>query len=168
MKPLKFFLTAVGINLILFIVVCLIPLNPLRFIIGYLTSFFAFIFGFGLKVSVISSKDACILATTTGALKLYQTFYEFLIIIALTIPLYLNSWRKLFEKLAILMIIMISYYVLLYGITLLFLQNGFNVPWLLTFIKFNTESFMIFAFGLIWFFVNKEEILKMIDNLKGN
>jgi hypothetical protein len=165
MKPLKFFLTAAGINLVLFIFVYTQPVSPLRFVIGYMTSFFVFIFGLGLKVSVTLSKDACILATTTGNLALYQTFYEFLTIIALTIPLYLNSWRKLLKKLAILVAIMISYYVLLYGITILLLQNGFSVPWLLTFIRFNTESFMILAFGMIWFFVNKNEILKIIHNL---
>jgi hypothetical protein len=162
MKPLKFFLTAAGINLVLFISVYLQPLNPLRSVIGYMTSFFVFIFGLGLRVSVVLSKDACILATTTGTLILYQTFYEFLTIIALTIPLYLNSWRKLFEKLAALLAIMTGYYVLLYGTTILLLQNGFKVPWLLTFIRFNTESFMILAFGLIWFFVNKNEILKVL------
>jgi hypothetical protein len=163
MKPIKFFLTAAGINLALFIIVYLQPLNPLRTVIGYLTSIFVFIFGIGLKVSVISSKDVCILATTTGALKLYQTFYEFLTIIALTIPLYLNSWRKLLEKLAVLLAIMAGYYVLLYGATILLLQNGFKVPWLLAFIQFNTESFMILSFGLIWFFVNKNEIMKLLS-----
>ncbi|MFA4952978.1 MAG: hypothetical protein WC584_02040 [Candidatus Pacearchaeota archaeon] len=165
MKPLKFLLAAAGINLVLFIFVYLQPLNPLRYVIGYMISFFVFIFGLGLKVSITSSKDAYILATTTGTLELYQTFYEFLTIISLTIPLYLNSLKKLFEKLAILIAIMAGYYVLLYGTTILLLQNGFKVPWLLTFIKFNTESFMIFAFGLIWFFVNKKEIMKIIDNL---
>ena len=164
MRPLKFFLTAAGINLVLFILVYLQPINPLGFVISYMTSFFVFIFGFGLRVSVISSKDAYTLATTTGSLVLYQTFYEFLTIIALTIPLYLNSWRKLLEKLSILIIIMTGYYIILYGITIILLQNGLNIPWLLTFIKFNTESFMIFAFGLIWFFVNKKEILKIIKN----
>ncbi len=164
MKPLKFFLTAAGINLVLFIFVYLQPLNPLRSVIGYMTSFFVFIFGLGLRVSVILSKDECILATATGTLRLYQTFYEFLTIIALTIPLYLNSWRKLFKKLATILTIMTGYYVILYGTTILLLQNGFKVPWLLTFIRFNTESFMILAFGLIWFFVNKNEILKIIDN----
>ncbi len=133
-----------------------------------MTSFFVFIFGFGLKVSITSSKDAFILATTTGSLVLYQTFYEILTIMSLTIPLYLNSWKKLFEKVIILLFIMIGYYVLLYGTTILLLQNGFNVPWLLTFIKFNTESFMIFAFGLIWFLVNKDEIMKIINNLNYN
>lgn len=166
MKPLKFLLTAAGINLVLFIFIYLQPLNILASFIGYITSFFVFIFGLGLRVSVISSKNACILATSTGSLQLYQTFYEFLTIISLTIPLYLNSWRKLFKKLIILLAIMTSYYVLLYGITILLLQNGFNVPWLLTFIKFNTESFMILAFGIIWFFVNKKEILKIINNLR--
>jgi hypothetical protein len=164
MKPLRFFLTAAGINLVLFIFVYLLPLNPLRSAIGYLTSFFVFIFGLGLRVSVTLSKDVCILATTTGVLGLYQTFYEFLTIISLTIPLYLNSWRKLFEKLAALLAIMTGYYIVLYGTTILLLQNGFRVPWLLTFIRFNTESFMILAFGLIWFFVNKNEIQKSIDN----
>lgn len=167
MKPLKFLLTAAGINLVLFIFVYLQPLNILASFIGYMTSFFVFIFGLGLKVSVISSKDACILVTTMGTLQLYQTFYEFLTIISLTIPLCLNSWRKLLEKLAILLTIMTGYYVLLYGTTILLLQNGFNVPWLLNFIKFNTESFMILAFGVIWFFVNKKEIMKIINNLKG-
>ncbi|MFH0978038.1 MAG: hypothetical protein V1837_01920 [Candidatus Woesearchaeota archaeon] len=166
MKPLKFFLTAAAINLVLFILVFLQPVSPLRSFIGYLTSFFVFILGNGLRINVILSKDACILATSTGALELYQTFYEFLTIIALTIPLYLNSWRRLFEKLAAILAIMTSYYVLLYGTTILLLQNGFNVPWLLTFIKFNTESFMIFAFGLVWFFVNKTRILKIIDKLR--
>jgi hypothetical protein len=166
MKPLKFFLTAAGINLVLFIFVYLQPVSPLRFVIGYMTSFFVLIFGLGLKVSVALSKNACILATTTGNLILYQTFYEFLTIIALTIPLYINSWRKLLKKLAILLAIMIGYYVLLYGTTILLLQNGFNVPWLLTFIKFNTESFMILAFGVIWFFVNKNEIMKIVNNLR--
>lgn len=166
MKPLKFLLTAAGINLVLFICVYLQPISPLRFVIGYVTSFFVFILGFGLKVGVSLSKEACTLTTTTGNLMLYQTFYEFLTITALTIPLYLNSWKKLLEKLATLLTIMIGYYVLLYGITILLLQNGFNVPWLLTFIKFNTESFMIFAFGIIWFFVNKNEILKIIGNPK--
>lgn len=165
MKPLKFLLTAAGINLVLFIFVYLQPLNILASFIGYMTRFFVFIFGFGLKVSITSSKDAFILATTTGSLILYQTFYEILMIISLTIPLYLNLWGKLLKKLAILLVIMIGYYVLLYGTTILLLQNGFNVPWLLTFIKFNTESFMIFAFGLVWFFVNKDDILKIIDNL---
>jgi uncharacterized protein YhhL (DUF1145 family) len=168
MKPIKFFLTAAGINLVFFILVYIQPVSPLRFVIGYMTSFFVFIFGFGLKVSVTLSKDVCTLATTTGNLILYQTFYEILTIIALTIPLYLNSWRKLFKKLAILLVIMIGYYVLLYGITILLLQNGFNVPWLLTFIRFNTESFMILFFGVIWFFVNKNEILKILNNLKGH
>lgn len=168
MKLLKFFLTAAGINLVLFISVYLLPFSPLRSAIGYLTSFFVFIFGLGLSVSIIISKDSCILATSTGNLILYQTFYEFLTIIALTIPLYLNSWRKLFEKLAVVMTIMASYYVLLYGTTIVLLHNRFKVPWLLTFIRFNTESFMIPAFGLIWFFVNKEEILKIIDNLRGH
>ncbi len=166
MKPLKFFLTAAGINLVLFILVYLQPLSPLRFVVGYMTSFFVFIFGFGLKVSITSSKDAFILATTTGNLILYQTFYEILTIISLTIPFYLNLWGKLLKKLAILLVIMIGYYVLLYGTTILLLQNGFKVPWLLTFIRFNTESFMIFAFGIIWFFVNKDELLKVIDNLR--
>lgn len=165
MKPLKFFLIAAGINLILFLFVYTQPVSPLRFVIGYMTSFFVFIFGLGLKVSVSLSKDACILATKTGSLMLYQTFYEFLTIIALTIPLYMNSWRKLLKKLAILLTVMIGYYVLLYGTTILLLQNGFNVPWLLTFIKFNTESFMILAFGVIWFFVNKSEILNIMNNL---
>ncbi len=168
MKPLKFFLIAAGINLVLFISMYLLPLNPLRSLVGYTTSFFVFIFGFGVAVSVIVSKDACILATTTGTLELYQTFYEFLTIIALTIPLYLHSFRKLFEKLAVLVTMMIGYYVLLYGSTILLLENGFKVPWLLTFIRFNTESFMILAFGLIWFFVNKNEILKIVDDLKGH
>jgi hypothetical protein len=162
MKPLKFFLTAAGINLVLFILVYLQPLNPLRSAIGYMTSFFVFVFGFGLKVIVTLSKDACVLATTTGNLVLYQTFYEFLTIIALTIPLYLNSFGKLFKKLVLLLAIMAGYYVLLYGTTILLLQNGFNVPWLLTFIKFNTESFMILAFGLVWFFVNKNGILEVM------
>jgi hypothetical protein len=166
MKPLKFFLTAAGINLVLFISVYLQPLNPLRSAIGYLTSLFVFIFGHGLRVSVILSKDTCILATTDGALAVYQTFYEFLTIIALTIPLYLNSWMKLFEKLVVILAIMTGYYVLLYGSTILLLQNGFEVPWLLTFIRFNTESFMILAFGLVWFFVNKDKILKIIDKLR--
>jgi hypothetical protein len=166
MKPLKFFLIAAGINLILFLLVYLQPVSPLRFVIGYMTSFFVFIFGLGLKVSVTLSKDVCTLATTTGSLVLYQTFYEFLTIIALTIPIYLNSWRQLLRKLAIIIFIMISYYVLLYGITILLLQNGFNVPWLLTFIKFNTESFMILAFGVIWFFVNKKEITKIVNYLR--
>lgn len=168
MKPLKFFLIAAGINLVLFILVYLQPVSLLRWIIGYMISFFVFIFGFGLRVSVISSKNVCILATTTGTLQLYQTFYEILTIISLTIPLYLNLWGKLLKKLAVILTIMTGYYVLLYGVTILFLQNGFNVPWLLTFIRFNTESFMIFAFGVIWFFVNKDEILKMINNLRGN
>jgi hypothetical protein len=114
-------------------------------------------------MSVTLSQNAFTLATANGSLELYQTFYEFLTIISLTIPFYLNSWKKLFEKLAILLIIMIGYYVLLYGFTILLLENGFNVPWLLTFIKFNTESFMILAFGLIWFFINKKEILKLIN-----
>ena len=165
MKPLKFFLTAALINLILFIFFYLQPLNILASFIGYIISFFVFIFGFGLRVNVISSKDACILATTTGSLKLYQSFYEFLTIISLTIPLYLKFWKKLLEKLAILLAIMAGYYVLLYGTTILLLQNGFSVPWLLIFISFNTESFMIFAFGLIWFFVNKNEIMNMIGNI---
>jgi hypothetical protein len=168
MKPLKFFLIAAGINLILFLLVYLQPVSPLRFVIGYITSFFVFIFGLGLKVSVTLSKDACTLATTTGSLVLYQTFYEFLTIISLTVPLYMNSWKKLLKKLAILIVIMISYYVLLYGITILLLQNDFNVPWLLNFIKFNTETFMILAFGVIWFFVNKNEILKMMNNVRIN
>jgi hypothetical protein len=168
MKSLKFFLTAAGINLVLFIFVYLQPLSLLRSVIGYTTRFFVFIFGQGLRVSVILSKDVCILSTTHVSLKLYQTFYEFLTIIALTIPLYLDSWRKLFIKLTTILAIMIGYYVLLYGTTILLLQNGFKVPWLLTFIRFNTESFMILAFGLIWFFVNKKEILKIIDTLGGH
>ncbi|GEM_PF-5518792 len=162
MKSFKFFLTAAEINLVLFIFVYLQPVSPLRLVVGYMTSFFVFIFGVGLRVSVILSKDTCILATATGNLILYQTFYEFLTIISLTIPLYLNSWRKLLKKLVVLLAIMIGYYVLLYGATILLLQNGFKVPWLLTFIRFNTESFMILAFGLIWFFVNKNDILKRI------
>lgn len=166
MKPLNFFMTAAGINLILFMVVYVLPLNPLQWIIAYMTSFFVFIFGLGLRASVVLSKDGIILATTTGNLILYQTFYEFLTIIGLTIPLYLHSWRKLCKKLAILMSLMTGYYVVLYGTTILLLQNGFKVPWLLTFIRFNTESFMIFAFGLIWFFVNKKGILEIIDNLR--
>jgi len=164
MKPLKFFLVAAGINLVLFFFVYLQPLNPLRSFVGYMTSIFVFIFGLGLRVSVILSKDACVLATTTGSLQLYQTFYEFLTIIALTVPLYLDSWKKQFEKLAILLTVMTGYYVLLYGTTILLLQNGFKVPWLLTFIRFNTESFMIIAFGLIWFFINKQAILKIIND----
>jgi len=166
MKPIKFFLIAAVINLLLFIFVYIQQVSPLRFVIGYMTSFFVFIFGLGLKVIVTLSKDACTLATTTGSLVLYQTFYEFLTIIALTIPLYLNSWRKLLKKLVIIIVIMISYYVLLYGVTILLLQNGFSVPWLLTFIKFNTEAFMIFAFGVIWFFVNKKEITKIVNDLR--
>jgi len=164
MKSLKFFLTAVGINLVLFIFLYLQPFNLLQAAVGYLTSFFVFIFGFGLKVSVSLSNEACILATATGNLRLYQTFYEILTIVALTVPLYIHSWKKLLEKLALILVIMVGYYVLLYGSTILLLQNGFNVPWLLALIKFNTESFMIFAFGVIWFFVNKKEILKMIGN----
>jgi len=168
MKPLKFFLMAAGINLVLFILVYSQSSNPLRTIIGYMTIFFVFVFGFGLKMSVTLSQGAFILSTTTGSLQLYQTFYEFLTIISLTIPLYLNSWKTLLKKLMILLTIMIGYYMLLYGITILLLQNGFNVPWLLTFIKFNTEAFMIFAFGLIWFFINKKDILKIIDNSRGH
>lgn len=166
MKPLKFFLAAAGINLILFMLIYLQPFNCLEYFIGYMTKFFVFIFGFGLNVDVALSKDACILTTGYVTLRLYQTFYEFLTIIALTIPLYLNSWRKMFEKLGVIIGIMTGYYVLLYGITILLLENRFNVPWLLTFIRFNTESFMILAFGLIWFFVNKDEIMKMIDGIK--
>ncbi len=166
MKPIKFFLTAVGINFILFIIIYLIPFNLLRIIIGYLTSFFVFIFGFGLKVAVVSSKDLVILSTTTGELVLYQTFYEILTIIALTVSLYLNSWKILIKKLILVIAIMIGYYVLLYGTTILLLHNGFNVPWLLTFIRFNTESFMIFAFGLIWFFINKKRIILLTLHYK--
>jgi hypothetical protein len=168
MKPLKFFITAAGINLILFILVYIQPVSPLRFVIGYMTSFFVFIFGLGLKASVTLSKDVCTLATTTGNLILYQTFYELLTIIALTIPLYLNSWKRLLKKLAIILIIMIGYYVFLYGTTILLIQKGFNISWLITFIRFNTESFMILFFGVIWFFVNKNEILKILNNLKGH
>ena len=166
MKPLKFFLIAALVNLILFIFFYLQPFNILASFIGYMTSFFVFIFGFGLRVNVISSKDACILATTTGSLQLYQSFYEFLTIISLTIPLYLKLWKKLLEKLVILLAIMTGYYVLLYGTTILLLQNGLNVPGLIAFLKFNTDSFMILAFGLIWFFVNRTEILKIVDNLR--
>jgi hypothetical protein len=166
MKPTKFFLIAAGINLVLFIIIYLIPFNLLRSIIGYLTSFFVFIFSFGLKVAVVSSKNACILSTTTGKLQLYQTFYEILTIIALTVPLYLNSWKKLFEKVVLEFLIMVGYYVLLYGVTILLLQNGLNVPWLLRFIRFNTESFMIAAFAVIWFFVNKKMILTLINSWK--
>lgn len=56
MKLLKFLLTAVGINLLLFIFVYLQPLSPLRFVIGYITSFFVFIFGHGLTGCPIISK----------------------------------------------------------------------------------------------------------------
>ena len=66
MKPSKFFLTVAGINLILFIIIYFMPYNPIRSVIGYLTSLFVFIIGFGIKVAVVSSKDACVLATTTG------------------------------------------------------------------------------------------------------
>ena len=166
MKPFKFFMFAAGINLVLFITVYLQPFNPLRLLIGYLTSFFVFILGLGLRVSVALSKDACILSTSTGSLALYQTFYELLTVIALTIPLYLNSWKKLFKKLAVILAIMTSYYVILYGTTILLLHNGFKVPWLIAFLRFNTESFMILAFVLIWFFVNKNEIMEVVSNLK--
>lgn len=152
--------------MVLFSSVYMQPLNPLRSVIGYIVSFLVYIFGLGLNVNISLSKDTFILATTTGTLKLNQTFYEFLTIIALTIPLYLSSWRILFKKLVALLAIMTGYYVLLYSITILLLHNGFKVPWLLTFIRFNTESFMILAFGLIWYFINRNEILKMISNIR--
>jgi len=166
MKPLRFFLTAAGINLALFLIIYLMPFNPIRSLIGYSTSLFAFLFERGLAVAVVSSKNACILATSTGNLSLYQTFYEFLTILALTIPLYLHSWKKLLEKSVLAMLIMWGYYVLLYGLTILFLENGLNVPWLLRFIRFNTESFMIPAFGALWFFLNKDRILSLIASWK--
>lgn len=166
MKPLKFFSAAVGINLALFIIIYLLPYNPIRSVIGYSTSFFVFIFGLGLKVAVVSTKDACMLATSTGSMGIYQTFYEFLTILSLTIPLYLKDWKKLLEKSAAIFLVMIGYYVVLYGITIIILEKGKDASLLVGFIRYNTESFMIPAFFGLWAFINKNRIASLLREWK--
>ena len=161
-KPLRFFITALAINLILFMIIYALPFNPFQMLIGHFVS--AFVFIFGIKLLVIRESSAYFLTTPNGKMMLYQTFYEFLTITALTIPLYLKSWKKLLKKLSIILFIMFSYYTILYSITIILLENGINATLLIKFISFNTESFMIFAFTILWFLVNKKEIIDIIKN----
>lgn len=165
-KLLKPLIIAITINLALFIVIYTLPFNPFQMIIGHLVSAFVFVFGFGIKLSVIKEASAFFLVTANGKMILYQTFYEFLTIIALTIPLYLKSWKKLLKKLSLTLAIMFGYYTTLYGTTIVLLEKGFEASFLIKFITYNTESFMIFAFVVVWFFVNRTQILKLINSNK--
>lgn len=158
----KFLIIAVSINLLLFLIIYSLPFNILQALIGYSTSLFVFIFGLGIKVEVVKQTAGFYLVTQNGRMLLYQTFYEFLTITALTIPLYLNKQMQLLKKLATILAIMFGYYVVLFGMTIIMLENGMNASLLIKFISLNTDSFMIFAFSLLWAVVNKKEILRAL------
>lgn len=159
-KLSKFVAIALAINLLLFIIIYSLPFNLIQALIGYCVS--AFVFIFGVKLEVINNSSGFLLVTQDGRMLLYQTFYEFLTIIALTIPLYLSRHKQLLKRLAIVLAIMLGYYILLFGLTIILLENGIDASILVSFISLNTDSFMIFAFTLLWAIINKEELLKFL------
>jgi hypothetical protein len=162
-KISKFFLTVLIINIILFIFIYLLPINILQCLIGHLVKVVVFVFG--VRLEVIRQASGFILKTDNGQMLLYQSFYEFLTIISLTIPLYWQKWEMLFKKLIQTLAIMFCYYVILYSSTIVILEFGHKATLLRSFIDFNTEAFMIFAFTLVWVIVNKNELSKFRDCL---
>ncbi|MBN1156584.1 hypothetical protein JXA85_03150 [Candidatus Woesearchaeota archaeon] len=160
MKVVRFFLVGALINLILFAITHFLPFNPLQLLIANLVTLFVFLFGINAKI--ISTGIPIVASTYNGItlrIAVSQTFYELLTIIALTIPLYLKNWKRMIEKTLTVIGIMLGYYLFIYGFAIItFLKNHSNL--LTRFLSFNTESFMIFAFLLVWFLVNWKEIEK--------
>ena len=164
MKPAKFVFAAVIINLVLYLIVYLMPINVLQFVIGYMIS--AFVYVFGVELAVVGAEAGYQLATSSGRMLLYQSFFEFLTIIALTVPLYLKKPKMLLKKLGIVLGIMLGYYTILYGITIVLLDSGNHPTNLLRFIEYNMDSFMILAFTLVWYVVNRKQVDRLIRQIK--
>jgi len=161
MKIKKYLLISLTMNIVLYILILLLPINPMQYLISYIISFFVFLL-IQAKLSILHSNSGYILSTANGNLRLYQTFYEFLTIMSLTIPLYLNNLKLLIKKLSLTLLAMIFYYVIIYTTLIIRLEQGHSSNLLLKFIQYNTEVFMIFAFLLLFYIINKKSINSLI------
>ena len=165
MKIWQFILITACINLVLFVIVYLLPVNIIQLLIVKIVQIIVILFG--VKAIAVSGKSVTvIIAYGIKSVKfvLDQCFYEVLTAVSMTVPLFLQQWWVLVKKLGIIISVIISYYVLLYSLVIILYAGGYTPNLLTRFVQFNIEYFMIFFVLLVWFMVSKKEIISLIKS----
>lgn len=148
-KPFIFLGKAGAINLVLYLL--MLPLNFLQLTIASLVKFLLFFFG--IKTSIALASSGLFIKGTISQIGMFQTFFEILTLISLTLAL-----KK--RKFMITILPVIIYYVLLYSIAIFLFEKNIDATFITSFITYQTNYLIVFLL-VLWFIINKTSVLEM-------